>query len=155
MTPATTSTIDREIVISRLFSYPREFVFAAWTDPAHLIQWWGPQGFTNTFEEIEVKPGGVWKFIMHGPDGVDYPNHIVFDEIRPPEYIAYTHGSGVDDPAPFQSIITFTEREGKTEITMRGIFPTPEARDYVIKEFHAIEGGRQTLECLNDYLATL
>jgi hypothetical protein len=76
---------------------PRELVWKAWTDPKHLINWFGPKGFTNTFHEIDIKPGGVWKFTMHGPDGTDYPNLVVFDKIVRPEYITYTHGS-FDEP---------------------------------------------------------
>ena len=65
---------DREIVTTRVFDAPRELVFKAWTDPDHLAKWWGPKGFTNTFQEFDMRPGGVWRFIMHGPDGVDYKN---------------------------------------------------------------------------------
>src|SRR5688500_17668783 len=77
----TATTEDRELVITRLLNAPRELVFEAWTDPKQLLQWWGPKGFTNTFHTIEVKPGGVWKFIMHGPDGVNYPNQIIYHKI--------------------------------------------------------------------------
>ena len=59
---------DREFSNSRVFNVPREFVFKAWTDPNHLCQWWGPKGFTNTFQEFDMRPGGHWHFVMHGPD---------------------------------------------------------------------------------------
>lgn len=72
-----------------------------WTDPKH-IAWWGPNGFTNTIHEMNVKPGGVWRFIMHGPDGTDYPNKILFIEVVKPERLVYTHGSDEDnDPNQF------------------------------------------------------
>ena len=70
--PADTS--DREIVISRVFDAPRTLVFKAWTDPQHLAHWWGPNSFSLTTHEMEFKPGGVWRFVMHGPDGCDYQN---------------------------------------------------------------------------------
>jgi uncharacterized protein YndB with AHSA1/START domain len=68
----------RTIVTTRVFDAPRELVFEAWTNPKHLVQWWGPHGFTTTIRAIDARPGGVWRFVMHGPDGVDYENRIVY-----------------------------------------------------------------------------
>ena len=68
-------TADREIVATRVFDAPRDLVFRMWTDPAHIVHWWGPNGFTTTIHEMDVRPGGMWRFIMHGPDGVDYPQY--------------------------------------------------------------------------------
>src|SRR5208282_5102482 len=65
---------DREIVITRVVDAPRELVWEAMTDPWHVIHWWGPRGFTTTVETMEVRTGGVWKLVMHGPDGTNYPN---------------------------------------------------------------------------------
>ena len=76
----TTAAAEREISITRLFDAPRELVFEAWTDPEQVVQWWGPHGFTTTIHEMDVRPGGVWRFIMHGPDGTDYDNRVVFEE---------------------------------------------------------------------------
>jgi len=146
-------TANREIVITRLISAPRALVFQAFTQPEHLIQWWGPNGFTNTFEEIDVRPGGVWRFIMHGPDGTDYPNHIVFKEIVPNERISHLHGSKADDPDAFEATITFEEENGKTKVTLRTVLPTAEACE-AAKRFGAVEGGQQTLARLeNNVLA--
>lgn len=61
--------IAREIVTTRVFDAPRAMVFAAWTDPDQLKLWWGPKGFSNTFHTCEIKPGGLWTYTMHGPDG--------------------------------------------------------------------------------------
>ena len=71
-------TSNRELVMTRVLDAPRDLVYEAWTNPRHIAQWWGPKGFTNTIHEMEVKVGGVWRFIMHGPDGTDYPNKVVF-----------------------------------------------------------------------------
>jgi uncharacterized protein YndB with AHSA1/START domain len=142
-------TYDREIVISRMLKAPRELVFRAWTDPDHLINWWGPRGFTNTFREANIVPGGSWRFIMHGPDGTAYPNLIVFDEIIEPEFISFYHASeDLSDPGMFRTRVTFEEVGMKTRLTMRSIFPTAEERDKVVKEYRAIEGGNQTLDKL-------
>jgi len=145
------STADRELVITRLLNAPRELVWKAWTDPKHLINWFGPKGFTNTFHEIEIKPGGVWKFTMHGPDGTDYPNLVVFDKLVKPDYITYTHGS-FDEPEAFKVKVSFEEVEGgKTRITMRSLFPTVEAME-ATKKFGAVELGNTTLEKLEEEL---
>lgn len=139
------SEAARSIVTERIVNAPRALVWKAWTDPAHLVKWWGPDGFTNTFHEISIRPGGEWKFIMHGPDGVNYPNYIRFEEIRRPELIRYVHGERANDPSHFHSTVTFEDLGGKTKVTMRAVLQTKEAKDFVIRHFKADEGGRQTL----------
>src|ERR1700704_5823970 len=135
-----TSTTDREIVTTRVVDAPREHVFEAWTDPKHVAQWWGPNGFTNTIQEMDVRPGGVWRLIMHGPDGVDHPNRIVYIEVVKPERLVYNHGGPEEDEhGQFHVTVTFDEEDGKTRVTMRSIFPTAEERDQVIKEHGALE----------------
>src|SRR4051812_20636889 len=89
-----TEAAEREISMTRIFDAPRELVFKAWSDPEHLAQWWGPKDFTNTFHEFDWQPGGVWRFTMHGPDGVDYKNRIIFVEIVKPERLVYSHVTG-------------------------------------------------------------
>ena len=86
--PAQSATADREIVISRVISAPRELVFEAFTEVRHLSRWWGPEGFTTTTRSFEFRVGGEWDFVMHGPDGTDYQEWISFTEIAPPERIA-------------------------------------------------------------------
>lgn len=148
-------TSDREIVITRVLDAPRDLVFKAWTDPEHLINWWGPNGFTNTFHEIDIRPGGIWRFIMHGPDGTNYTNLILFTEIIKNERIAYEHSSGEkDDPGKFDALITFEEQGAKTKLTMRSIFSTSAARNHVVKEYRVVEGGNQTLDKLELYIST-
>jgi uncharacterized protein YndB with AHSA1/START domain len=88
-----TSTSDREIVATRVFDAPRELVFQMWTDPQHISNWYGPRGFTTTTHEMDVRPGGVWRHVMHGPDGTDYPNEIVYLEVVKPERLVYDHVS--------------------------------------------------------------
>lgn len=141
----THDTSDREIVISRVINAPRTRVWQAWADPQQLIKWWGPNGFTNTFESMDFRTGGVWKFIMHGPNGVDYPNTIVFTNIVENERIAYDH-SGDETEAMFQSVITLEDEGGrKTKVTLRAVFATAEERNKAGAEFGAVEGGKQTL----------
>jgi uncharacterized protein YndB with AHSA1/START domain len=149
---------DREIVISRILDAPRELVWRAMTDPKLVVHWWGPHGFTTSIEEMDVRPGGVWKHTMIGPDGVQYPNRSVFREVVAPERIVYTHG-GHREGGPgvsFESTWTFeSEADGKTKLTMRIVFATAEKRDFIIKEFGAVEGGKQTLERLAEQLKSM
>lgn len=156
MSAVSNDVSNREMVITRLINAPRELVWKVWTTPEHVKHWWGPDGFTNTIHEMEVKPGGVWRFMMHGPDGTDFPNKIVFEEVVKPERLVYTHSSDDEnDPTRFHSVVTFEDKGGKTYITMRALFATAEERDRVVKEFGAVEGGNQTLRRLQQYLSTM
>jgi uncharacterized protein YndB with AHSA1/START domain len=147
-------TADREIAATRTFDAPRELVWQAWPDPRHIAQWWGPDGFTNSISEMEVKPGGVWRFIMHGPDGTDYPNKIVFLEVVKPERLVYVHGDESDSDQ-FHVTVTFAEQDGQTTLTMRSLFRTAAERDFVAEKFGAVEGMNQTLGKLGEHLKTM
>lgn len=147
---------DREIVITRTVRAPRDRVFTAFTDPRHVAHWWGPNGFTLTTHRMDVRPGGTWRFIMHGPDGTDWPNRITYRSVVRPERLEYVHGSDIDDdPHAFDVTITFTEHDGMTTITMRSLFATASARDLKVTKVRAIEGGNQTLRRLEEYLVSL
>jgi uncharacterized protein YndB with AHSA1/START domain len=145
------NTTDREIVATRVFDAPRELMFKMWTEPEHIAQWWGPRGFTTTIYEMDVRPQGVWRFVMHGPDGADYQNKIVYLEIEGPERIVYDHVSG----PRFQSTATFEDLGGKTRLTVRMVFESAELRDKVARDFGAVEGLNQTLERLGERLAKI
>jgi uncharacterized protein YndB with AHSA1/START domain len=151
-------TADREIVLTRIFDAPRELVWEAWTNPKHVVNWWGPTGFTDTIHEMDVRPGGVWHHTMHGPDGTDYPNKSVFKEVIKPERLVFSHGGGKKGGlgAHFEASWTFEALEGgKTKVTARMIFPTAADRNHVVKEYNAIEGGKQTLGRLAEYLTKM
>jgi uncharacterized protein YndB with AHSA1/START domain len=144
---------DREIVATRVFDAPRELVFKAWTDPEHVAQWWGPRGFTTTTQRMEVRPGGVWRFVMHGPDGKDYQNMITFLEIVEPERLVYKHGGAKDvEPVNFQVTVTFEDEGGSTKLTMRMEFPSASARTYVVETYGAVEGLNETLDRLGEFV---
>ena len=143
---------DREIAATRVFDAPRELVWKVWTEPEHIGQWWGPKGFTTTTHAMELKPGGVWRFVMHGPDR-DYQNKITYLEVVKPERLVYRHGGDKEvEPVNFQVTVIFTEQGGKTRIDMRMVFPSANARDYVVKTYGAVEGLNQTLGRLEEYL---
>jgi uncharacterized protein YndB with AHSA1/START domain len=144
---------EREIVVSRTIDGPRRLVFEVYTDPKHLDQWWGPNGFSTRTNLFEFRRGGVWEFVMRAPDGTDSSEWIQWREIVPPERIVLVHGARADDPDAFESTITFVERgDERTEVTMRSLFKTKAQRDMVIEQYHAIEAGQQTLGRLADYI---
>jgi len=158
---AATNSLDLEhdprmIIGTRVLDAPRELVWRAWTDPKHLAQWWGPNGFTTTTSSFDMRVGGVWRFVMHGPDGRDYQNRITFDEIVKPERIVYHHGGGEDvEPVQFRTTVAFEDLDGKTRLTMTGVFPSAAERERVIKEYGADQGLVQTLSRLADYLTKM
>jgi uncharacterized protein YndB with AHSA1/START domain len=145
-------TADREIVISRLIDAPPELVFEAFTEVRHLSRWWGPDGFSTTTRSFEFRVGAQWDFVMHGPDGTDYPEWITWTEIVAPERIALRHGEHRDDPNAFTSVLTFTADGAATLVEMRTVFPTRELRDEAVEKYHAVEGGTQTLNNLAAYV---
>src|SRR5882762_2151752 len=142
------NTADREIRISRVLNAPRELVWEVWTNPDHIKNWWGPNGFTNTIHKMEVKPGGEWDFVMHGPDGRDYKNKSIFKEIVKPERIVFEHVSG----PKFTATVTFTEVGNKTLIRWSMLFESREQFEQTVKTFGADEGLKQNIEKLNKYL---
>ena len=154
-----TNSIDLEsdpqsIIGTRIFDAPRELVFAAFTDPKHLAQWWGPDGFTTTTSAFDFRPGGEWRHVMHGPDGRDYQNRIIFDEIVRPERIVYHHPGGSDvEPVRFRQRLSFEDLDGKTRLTWHGTFPSAEERAHVIKEYGADKGLVQTMARLAAFVA--
>jgi uncharacterized protein YndB with AHSA1/START domain len=149
MSQPDSATSDREISATRFFAAPRDLVFQMWTDPDHIGKWWGPNGFTTTIHKMDVRPGGEWNFIMHGPDGRDYQNRIVYVEVERPERIIYDHISG----PVFRAYVTFADEGQKTRLTMRMLFESAELRNKVAKEYGAVEGLSQTLGRLGEMLA--
>jgi uncharacterized protein YndB with AHSA1/START domain len=149
-------TDQRSIIGMREFDAPRELVFVAFADPKHLAQWWGPNGFTTTTSRFEFRAGGVWRFVMHGPDGRDYQNRITYEEIVPNERIVYRHGGEPDvEPVQMRQTIIFEDLGSRTRINWRLDFPSAAERDRVIKEYGADKGVMQTLARLSEFVAAM
>lgn len=142
---------DREISITRIFDVSRELMFKVWTEPEHIALWWGPNGFTNTIHSMEVKPEGQWKFIMHGPDGTDYPNLVTYKEIKKPELITYVHGEK-GQPGYFFVTVKFEDVGGKTKLSMTMLFDSAQERNEVAEKYGAVEGLKQNMDKLEIYL---
>lgn len=148
---AINSTKDRELRLTRLLDAPVKLVWEVWTSPEHIANWWGPNGFTNTISTMEVKPGGAWDLVMHGPDGTDYNNKSIFKEIVPFKKIVYEHISG----PKFLATIEFEEQGDKTLLNWHMLFESKEQFIQVVKTFKADEGLKQNVEKLIVYLNRL
>lgn len=142
-----------EVVITRTFDAPRTLVWQAWTDPGHVMQWWGPKGFANASCKSELRVGGAFHLIMCGPDGNRYPCKGLYREIREPERIVYdseaedNHPCGAGLPPRSRVTITFAEHDGKTRLTLHTRFETPDRRDAADKAGYSMSWG-QALERL-------
>jgi uncharacterized protein YndB with AHSA1/START domain len=150
---------DRQIVTTRILDAPRELVWKVWTDPAHVHHWWGPAGFSTTTQRMDVRPGGQWRFTMHGPDGRDYQNTITFRVVEPPTRLVYEHGGELDlEAVIFETTVTFEPMPGephRTRLTMCAVFPSQKARDFVIRECGAVAGAEQHLARLAERVAAV
>lgn len=114
-----------ELTSSRLFPHPRQRVFEAFSNPQQLTLWFGPKGFTSTFETFDFRIGGEWVFTFHGPNATDYPNQSTFVEIVPNECIVYDHTC----MPHFRMTMTFADDEGGTRLTWRMAFETVQLYD--------------------------
>lgn len=151
METASEVTADRTITITRTVKAPRALVWKACTQPEHIDRWWGPNGFTNKTIAHELRLGGQWRYTMTAADGTVFPNLITYTEVSPMDRLAYDHGDW-ENPKMFEGSLTFTEVEGGTLITLHTVFPTKAARDFVIEQHGAMEGGKQTLARLDEYV---
>ncbi len=138
---------EREIVSTRVFDAPAADVYDAWTSPNKLKQWWGPKDFANEFETFDLRPGGVWKFVMRAPDGTAYPQHSVFVEIVPRERIVFDH----KPPHQYRAVVTFEDSGDKTKVTFRMIHETAEECEKV--RTFVVEGNEQNFDRLEAVLA--
>jgi uncharacterized protein YndB with AHSA1/START domain len=147
----------REIVQMREYDAPRELVWEAWTKPGHVDQWWGPDGFVTRTESMDVRPNGVWRYTMTGSDGTVFPNHQFYMDVAAPERLICAHGAGDESAPPHFHVTVIFEALGprSTRVTMTSLFPNKAARDFVVERYGAIEGGKQTMAHLADYLVKM
>jgi len=142
-----------EFQIIRLYEAPVKAVWEAWTDPAQVAKWWGPRGFTLTSHSKELRPGGVWHYTMHGPDGTDYENKTLYHEVKEREKLVYDHG-GNDERAPLFRVTALFSPHGKggTKLELTMSLPSPEAAAEM-RKFIRKAGGDSTWDRLAEYLA--
>lgn len=141
---------NREMRMTRTFKAPIDLMWEVWTNPEHIVNWWGPNGFTNTIHKMEFEEGGEWKLTMHGPDGTDFANKSIFKEIIPFKKIVFEHFN-----PHFITTVLFEAKGEETEIDWSLLFDTAEMRETIIKAHKADEGQKQNLDKLEQYLSKL
>ncbi len=139
------------ITITRVYDAPLQSVWAAWTIPEEVAQWWGPRGFTLTTHSRDLRTGGHWHYTMHGPDGTDYENTTQYLEVVPMQRMVYDHGGHKDRPPLFRVTALFTERNGRTQLDMSMAFATPDVATEM-RGFIKKAGGEATWDRLAEYL---
>jgi uncharacterized protein YndB with AHSA1/START domain len=153
MTPDYPRTLDpsRDILAERIVNAPLARVWAAWTDPAQIPLWWGPQGFTCATKEIDIRSGGQWRFTMIGPDGTRYENRVRFPTITPQSVIDYFIDDDGAGMVAFPASARFTPMGDKTKVEMHSRFASYEAL-VTMEKYRAREGLHSTLACLDAYV---
>lgn len=142
---------SNEIRITRVYDAPLRAVWEAWTDPHRLARWWGPRGFSTTTHSHDLRVGGAWKFTMHGPDGVDYPNTIKYLEVENEARLVYDHYGSDDRPPAFRVTVDFSAIDGRTKMEMTMALPTAEAAEETRRIIRKTS-GHSTWDRLAEYL---
>lgn len=145
---------ENTIIHTRILDAPRDLVWEVWTTPAHIKEWWGPNGFSLTTKAMTVEPGKIWDFIMHGM-GRDWDNKIEYVEVNKPSFLSYKHTGAENEDYNFTVSVSFEEVEGKTLLTMKSVFKSKAIIEELNRKVNAIEGGKQTLNRLENYLTLL
>ncbi|MES2774773.1 MAG: SRPBCC domain-containing protein [Bacteroidota bacterium] len=141
---------NRTLRISRTLNASVSLVWEAWTNPAQIVHWWAPDGFTTSIHQMVVEAGGEWIMTLHGPDGKNYPNKSIFGEIIPFKKIVYEHFN-----PGFIATAIFEAKDDKTQLDWTLLFETPEMFEIVVKTFKADEGLKQNVKKLENYLAKM
>lgn len=146
---------ERTIVSTRVFNAPRQMVYEAFADPRQVVEWWGPHGFNTTVLEMDLRPGGKWRIVMHGPDGTSYPNEMTFTAVVPNVRIELDLVGGREgaEPVHIYKTITWEDEGNGTRLTMRNQFGSRELRDENVRTYGSIKGGRDLFERLTNFLA--
>jgi uncharacterized protein YndB with AHSA1/START domain len=141
---------SREMRTTSMFKVPVDRMWEVWTNPEHLVNWWGPNGFTSTIHTMDLREGGAWHLTLHGPGGINFPNRSIFKEIIPSEKIVFEHFN-----PHFITTVLFESIGERTQIDWSLLFDTAEMRETIIRAHKADEGQKQNLEKLERYLADL
>ncbi len=153
---------EREIVLTRIFDAPRDLVWKAWTDPSHVAEWWGPRGFETRVTELDLRPGGRWRYVMVGPDGAEYPVTGMFREVVPKERFVtsdefdegFAPPGGMDLPRGIVLTCLFEDSGPKTKLTLRILHASAEDRRKH-EEMGVVAGWASSFECLDEHLPSI
>ena len=150
--PVEAATAERQLVVTRIIDAPRRLVFKAWTEPDRVARWWGPHGFTTTFCDMDIRPGGKFRFCMRSPTGTNHCKRGVYQEVIEPERIVFTFAweNAAGQPGhELLTTVTFAEHGTKTKLTLhQAVFETAEGC-----EAHR-QGWTSCLERFAAYIAT-
>jgi uncharacterized protein YndB with AHSA1/START domain len=153
MSPTGSIAADRELTITRVIDAPRPLVFKAWTDPEQIARWWGPKGFTTVDYEMDIRPGGAYRFRMRSPEGTDHRKRGIYREIVEPARIVFTFAWEQPDGRLGHELlvtVTFEAIGARTRLTLRqGVFDTVENC-----ESH-VGGWTSCLERFAEYMTTV
>ena len=141
---------EKKLQAVKVFKVPSDLMWKVWTDPEHIVNWWGPDGFTSTIHKMDFQEKGEWKLTLHGPDGTNYPNRSIFREIIPFKKIVFEHFN-----PHFITTILFEPKDEDTQLDWSMLFDTDEMGDIIIKAHKAEEGLKQNIERLEKYLSKL
>jgi uncharacterized protein YndB with AHSA1/START domain len=159
---------NNELVISRTFNAPRDIMFKVWSEVEHLKNWWGPKDLEIVSAKLDFRPGGMFHYCMRAPEGFEMWGKFVYHEIEAPEKIVFVNSFSDEDgnvvrapfsgsfPLEIQNILTFTENDGKTTLTLRGgpINANEEERSFFNGMFDSMnQGFAGTFDQLEQYLA--
>ena len=149
-----TTPSDNEFVMTRVIDAPRSLVWEAWTSPEHVPNWLlGPSGWTMPVCEIDLRPGGAWRFVWRKGDDEELAMQGEYREIAPPERLVSTESWGADWPETVNTLV-LSEQDGKTTITQTVLYPSKEARDAALET--GMKGGAsKSFDRLAEYLRTL
>jgi uncharacterized protein YndB with AHSA1/START domain len=150
MTKIMERTESREMKIIRTIKAPVELVWEVWTQPEHIINWWGPKGFTSTIHKFEFVIGGEWLLTMHGPDGSNFPNRSIFKEIVLNKKIVFEHFN-----PHFITTVLFHANENETQIEWTLLFDSAEMLQTIVRAHRADEGQKENIERLEQYISTI
>jgi uncharacterized protein YndB with AHSA1/START domain len=149
-----TTPSNREVAMIRVVDAPRRLVFDAWTSPEHVPHWMlGPEGWTMPVCEIDLRPGGAWRFVWRRADGTEMEMRGEYREIAPPERLVSTESWGGDWPETINTLV-LTEDDGKTTMNLTILYPSKEARDAALQTGMK-EGASQSFDRLAEYLGTM
>lgn len=141
---------NRKLQSITLLKFPIDLVWEVWTNPEHIANWWGPNGFTNTIYKMDFLEDGEWNLTMHGPDGKNYPNKSIFKEVIPFEKIVFEHFN-----PHFITTVLFQSQNSETVLNWSLLFDTEEMFNIVVKTHKADQGQKENLEKLEKYLSEL
>lgn len=142
---------SRTLVTTREINAPVTRVWDAWRDPEKIAKWWGPAGFHSTVRELDLREGGRFDVVMHGPDGTDYPNLYLFDRVDEGKLLIYTNvGSEQFGLAAFQSVFVTESTGDRTRVTLTARFASEQDKRKHVEEFQAVRGSEELLQRLEE-----